>query len=290
MMKRIFEFAKEPLYGRATSKIIVRPFAIDTLKQVLYDYNPNYKNEDLLAFYMMTGGIAKYMEQMVMRAAVTKETMLDSLFEDGSFFLDEGRSVLIDEFGKDYSNYFSVLSLIASSKTDRGMIESILGMPVGGYLDKLEKEYGLIRRVRPFMAKEGSRYNKYIIEDNFLNFWFRFIYKYRSAIEIGNLQYVRDIVERDYEVYSGLILEKYFRTKLIESKQFSDIQGYWDRKGENEIDIVAINEMQKKISFCEVKRNRKKINLDLLKQKSFAIIQQYPTFEAEYLAFSIDDM
>ena len=71
---------------------------------------------------------------------------------------------------------------------------AFLEMPVGGYLDKLEKEYNIIKRVRPFGAKEGSRNNKYLIEGNFLNLWFRFIYKYRSAIEIGNLDYVRNIL------------------------------------------------------------------------------------------------
>jgi len=290
MMKQIFENAKEPLFGRAGSKIVIRPFDTATIKKVLSDHYPDYCNEDLLAFYMLTGGVAKYMDQLMMCSAYTKETMLDSLFEVGSLFLDEGRAVLIDEFGKDYSNYFSVLSLIASSRAERGMIERILGMPVGGYLDRLEKEYGLIRRLRPFMAKEGSRFNKYVIEDNFLNFWFRFIYKYRSAIEIGNLQYVRDIVARDYEVYSGIMLEKYFRTKLMEANKYSDIQGYWDRKGENEIDIVAVNEMQKEIVFYEVKRNKKKINLALLKQKSTSIILKYPAFKADYIALSMDDM
>jgi AAA+ ATPase superfamily predicted ATPase len=137
-----------------------------------------------------------------------------------------------DEFGKDYGNYFSILLLIASSKTDRGDMESTLQIAVGGFLDKLEKDYGLVKRNRPFGAKEGSRFNKYSIEDNFLNFWFRFIYKYRSAIEIGNLDYVRNLVERDYETYSGLVLEKYFRAQWIESKQFSAIGSYWDRRSE----------------------------------------------------------
>ncbi len=72
-------------------------------------------------------------------------------------------------------------------------------MPVGGYLDKLEKDFNIIRRVRPFGSKEGSRSNKYLIEDNFLNLWFRFIYKFRSAVEISNLAYIRDIAVRDYE-------------------------------------------------------------------------------------------
>lgn len=290
MMKKIFENSKEPLFGRATSRIIIKPFDIYTTMEILNDYNSDYTPDDLLTFYMVTGGVAKYIEQIVQSKAFTKQTILNAVFKEGSYFLNEGRDVLIDEFGKDYGNYFSILSLIASSKTERGEIESILNMPVGGYLDKLEKEYNIIKRIRPFGAKEGSRSNKYLIEDNFLNLWFRFIYKFRSAVEIGNLEYVRGIVERDYDVYSGIVLEKFFRARMIESKQFSNIQGYWDNKGENEIDIVAVNDYEKRILFCEVKRNKQKISLPLLEDKANAIVKKYPKYAIKYQGLSLDDI
>jgi len=290
LIKRIFENSKEPLYGRAISKIAVKPFTTSVIKQILSDFHPNYTQEDLLAFYMITGGIAKYVEQLVINKAFTKKKILDVVFKGGSFFLDEGRAVLIDEFGKDYGNYFSILSLIASSKSSRADMENAMNMPVGGYLERLENDYNLIKRNRPFGAKEGSRNNKYLIEDNFLNFWFRFIYKYRSAIEIGNLEYVRSVVERDYEVYSGLILEKYFRSMLIESKQFSDIGNYWNQKGEDEIDIVARNDMGKNLVFYEVKRNKKRINIQLLEKKSQELVRKFPNYYIEYKAFSLEDM
>ena len=249
LFKALMILSKEPLFGRATSRIIVKPFNIFTIKEILKDYNKNYTSEDLLAFYMVTGGVVKYIEQLVLSKAFTKNTILTTIFKENSYFLNEGRDVLIDEFGKDYGNYFSILSLIASSKTERGEMESILEMQIGGYLDKLEKEYNIIKRIRPFGAKEGSRSNKYMIEDNFLNLWFRFIYKFRSTIEIGSLDYIRKIVDRDYEVYSGIVLEKYFRAKMIDSKVFSDIQGYWNSKGEDEIDIVAVNDFEKRLLF-----------------------------------------
>ena len=254
------------------------------------EHHQNYTADDLLAFYMLTGGIAKYIEQLVINKAFTKKKIFDTVFREGSFFLDEGKTVLIDEFGKDYGNYFSILSLLASGKTDRGELESTLQIAVGGYLDKLEKDYDLIKRRRPFDAKEGSRNNKYVIEDNFLNFWFRFIYKYRSAVEISNLDYVRNIVERDYETYSGLILEKYFRQQLIETKQFSAIGSYWNRRGENEIDIIAVNEFEKKIIFYEVKRNENRINLNDLQLKSTDILKNYADFQVEYQKLSLKNM
>jgi len=290
MMKRIFESYKEPLFGRSTAKLYIKPFENSVIKQILSDKNKKYTAEDLLAFYAITGGVAKYAEQLIDNNAATKKKIFDYIFSEGSFFLKEGRDVLIDEFGKDYGIYFSILSLIASSKTARGEIENILGFDIGGYLDNLENEYQIISRKKPFGAKEGSRNNKYFIEDNFLNFWFRFIYKYRSAIEIGNFDYVRNIVERDYETYSGLILERYFRQKLIEAKQFSDIGNYWDRKGENEIDIIAVNEMEKRLCFFEVKRNKKRISISELERKSKIIIKDYPSFSVEYSGLSLENM
>ena len=290
IMKLIFENSKEPLYNRATSKMIIKPFNISTIKKILYDYYPKYTQEDLLAFYMVTGGVAKYIEQLVINKAFSKKKIFDAIFKNGSFFLDEGKDVLIDEFGKDYGNYFSILSLIASGKTSRSEIKNILNMEVGGYLDKLEKEYNIIKSSRSFMSRGNSRSNKYKIEDNFLNFWFRFIYKYRSAIEIENLEYVREIVERDYNTFSGIILEKYFRQKMIDSKQFSDIQGYWNSKGENEIDIVAVNDIEKKLLLGEVKRNKKKISIPILKEKALDIENKYKEYNIEYKEFSLEDM
>lgn len=290
LMKKIFENAKEPLFGRATAKLTIRPFTVTTIKQILSDYYPTYSNEDLLAFYMVTGGIAKYIEQLVHNKSFTKKEILDTVVSGGSFFLDEGRAVLIDEFGRNYGNYFSVLSLIASSKTARSEIESILQLPVGGYLDRLEKDYGIIKRRRPFGAKESARNVKYFIEDNFLNFWFRFIYKYRSAVEIGNLDYVRNIIEKDYETYSGLILERYFRDVLMQSNQYSDIGNYWDKRGQNEIDIVAVNDLEKMIHFYEVKRNPKKIDTLTLESKASEILRNYRSYQDSYYKLSLEDM
>jgi AAA+ ATPase superfamily predicted ATPase len=290
LMRKIFQNYEEPLFGRQTAQLHLEVFTTQTLKDILSDYYPNYKNEDLLAFYLFTGGVAKYVEYLTEARAFTKKRILDEFFTGNSLLLSEGRNVLIDEFGSDYGNYFSILMLIASSKTSRSEMESVMNTSIGGFLDKLESEYGLVKKLRPWSAKPGSKDVKYKIEDNFLSFWFRFIYKYRSAVEIGNLDYVRDIVERDYEAYSGLVLERYFRQKLIEAKQFSDIGSYWNRKGENEIDIIAANEMEKRLVFYEVKRNKKKISLPLLEQKAAEIAKKYPDFNVEYQGFSLEDM
>ena len=290
LMTKIFKNSKEPLFGRATQQLHVKPFDLATLKEILDDYSPNYSKEDLLAFYTFTGGVAKYVELLVQANAFTLENILNVIFSDNSMFLEEGKNILIDEFGKEYGNYFSILSLIASGKKARNEIESILETPVGGFLDRLENNYGIITKVRPILAKPNSRKVKYRIEDNFLRFWFRFIYKNRSAIEIGNLEYVSTIVYRDYSTYSGLTLEKYFTQKLIEEKNHNLIGSYWDRNNESEIDIVAVNELEKTVLIAEVKRNHNKINLEKLQLKSVKLVEKFKGFSVNYLGFSLEEM
>ena len=170
LMKKIFEDKKEPLFGRANHKIHLKPFSVQTLEEILEEHHTSYSNEDLLSFYILTGGVAKYVELFVDNKAFTFEKQLDLIFDENSLFIDEGKNLLIEEFGKEYTTYFSILSLISSSKTSRSEIESILGKNVGGYLDRLENEYTIIKKVKPIFAKEGSRTLKYEIIDNFFSF------------------------------------------------------------------------------------------------------------------------
>jgi len=290
LMVKIFENAKKPLFGRATERMHLQAFKINTLHEILNDNLPYFSPKDMLAFYIFTGGVAKYTEIFTDKNALSFDAMLDEIFRQNSYFLSEGKNMLIMEFGKEYATYFSILSLIASSKTSRSEIESILEKNIGGFLERLEKEYNIIKKVKPILAKEGGRLQKYYIDDNFLNFWFRFIYKYRSAIEIENFDYVKNIVIRDFESYSGRLLEKYFVEKLKLSQQYSKIGSYWERGNKNEIDIIAFNEAEKRLLIAEVKLNPKKINLEILKQKSLKIVSKFTGYEVKYKGFSLEDV
>ena len=290
LMKKIFENSREPLFGRATARLHIKQFDIQTIKEILKDHHPKFTNEDLLAFYLITGGVAKYVELLVAAKAFTFKKIVNEILSENSLFLEEGRNILIDEFGKDYGNYFSILMLIASSKTSRSDMESIMNISLGGFLDKLENEFGLITKVRPVLSKPAGRNVKYRINDNFLNFWFRFIFKYRSAVEMGNFDYVKTIIYRDYQTYSGLVLERYFREKLMNEKVFSAMGSYWEKGNQNEIDIVALNEYEKTAVIAEVKRNSKKINLNVLQNKAANLAKQLHGYKIEYRGLSINDM
>ena len=291
LMKKIFENAKEPLFGRTNERIYLKPFSVSTLQKVMQDSNPKgIGADDLLTFYMLTGGVAKYVELFVDKNCFTLEKMLNEILRDNSLLIDEGKNLLIEEFGKEYATYFSILSLIASSKTSRSEIESVLEKNVGGYLDKLENEYAIISSLRPILSKPGSRNVKYLISDSFLNFWFRFIFKNLNALEIGNYGYVKKIILRDYETYSGLFLEKYFREKLAITGNYSQIGRYWSKRNLHEIDLVAINDYEKKALIAEVKRKPDKISLEKLKLRSAGIMVELPGYQISYTGFSLNDI
>ena len=291
LMNKIFQNAKEPLFGRANEKINLKPFTVDVLKEVLQDHYSEYTNTNLLEFFIFTGGVAKYVELFVDKKCFSLDTILDEIFRENSLLLEEGKNVLIEEFGKDYYIYFSILSLIASSKTSRTEIESILEKSVGGYLDKLENDYSIIKTVKPIFAKPGSRTQKYFIEDNFLNFWFRYIYKNRTALEIGNYDYVKNIVKTDFNTFSGLFLERYFNQKMALENSFSEIGNYWEKGNQNEIDLICVNQKLKTVTFSEVKLQKDKIKLSVLKEKSQKLIQkEFQNYKIKYQALSIQDM
>lgn len=290
LMHKIFEDRKEPLFGRADYRIHLKPFTPATIKAIMQENALDFSSDDLLSMYIFTGGVARYMEIFVDQKAFTLQHQLDVIFDEYSLFLEEGKNLLIEEFGKEYTTYFSILSLISASKTMRSEIEGTLGKNVGGYLDRLENEYTIIKKVKPVFAKPGSRSVKYEIIDAFFNFWFRFIYKYRSAIEIENYSYVKEIVLRDYATYSGRFLERFIIEQLKQSHNFSAIGTYWEKRNQNEIDVVAVNDAAKTMLIGEVKRNPQKINMEQLRLKAQKIVAQHPEYSVEFKGYSLKDL
>ncbi|HSV95484.1 MAG TPA: ATP-binding protein [Spirochaetota bacterium] len=287
LMYKIFQNSREPLFNRADRIMHLKPFTVGTIAEILADNKAPRKL--LFDYYLFTGGSPKYIEILVDNRAFTFDKIIDVITSTDSPFINEGKNLLIEEFGKEYGVYFSILELISSGKTGRSEIESILETNIGGYLDRLEKDYGIIGRIRPINAKPNSRKMKYAILDNFLNFWFRFLYRNRSAVEIGNFEYIKNIIKRDYDTYAGKILEKFFKDILGESKKYNRIGSYWERDGGNEIDIVAVNDAEKKVLIGDVKLSAKKLDLVSLQRKAAGLVDYFKGYDIEYRGFSGDD-
>ena len=293
LMQKIFKDKKEPLYGRNTGELKVKPFRPSVLKQIMADAKPDYSKEDLLAMFTFTGGVAKYVNQLVDAGALDKDTMIHYILSANSTFINEGKNNLIEEFGKDYGTYFSILSCIARGKNTRNEIEDVIGKEVGGYLTNLENDYELIAKRQPLFEKSGNKNVRYELGDVFYSFWFRFVFKYNYILEIENYAKLQEIVMRDYSTFSGLMLERYFHRVAMESGEFTRIGRWWDRKGENEIDMIAEDELTNSAIFYEIKRQMDDISLGVLKQKAEVFLQatgQFKGYKISYKGLSMEDM
>lgn len=289
LMHKLFEESKEPLFGRADRILFLRPFSIRDVYAVLRDHG---QTDDAVLFdcFAITGGMPKYLDIIASNDVFQFDGMVDFILKDNSPFINEGRILLVEEFGKEYGTYFSILELIATGKTARTEIESILEIHAGAYLAKLETDYALIAKLKPINAKPNSRLQKYRIIDNFLSFWFRFIFKNRSAVETGNFGYIREVINRDYSTYAGRILESFYQQVFAESGRYNRIGTYWEKGNQNEIDLVAVNDLRKEVVFADIKLDSSRINLKALKERASKLSEEYKGYKKEWLGLHIENI
>lgn len=294
-MHKIFMEYDEPLYGRCGAILRLRPFSTSVIKEILRDYNPDYTPDDLLALYTVTGGVPKYIEYFMDRGAVTVNDIYRRVFEENSIFFEEGNILLIQELGKKYGNYFAILSAIANSGNTISEIGNAIGeRNLGGMLARLEDDYNLITKARPIFSKERSQTVRYEISDNFLRFWFRYIFRNQALVQLGKNDDLCRLALADYPTYSGLTLERYFRQKNAEEGNFRLIGSWWQPKGGTqacEIDLVAIGLDDKTALVAEVKRQRRnydhKLFMSKVERLKTAAMSHY---EIECRLLTLDDM
>ena len=138
LMQKIFQNSKEPLFGRADNIIKLSAFSLTTLKEIIYDHRPDYSNDDLLALYAFTGGVPKYVELFCDNGALSVDEMINFMIRENSPFTDEGKNLLVEEFGKNYATYFSILSVISGGINTQPEIEAALGnKSIGGQIKRL---------------------------------------------------------------------------------------------------------------------------------------------------------
>lgn len=305
MMEKIFKDEGEPLFGRDDCTIHLQPFSTDVIREILHDYKPDYTQEDLLALWTISGGVARYIELLMDNGCTDVKKMIRYVCSSSdSYFIDEGKKILIQEFGRQYGTYFSILGQIANGDVTQSEIEHSLGMTsLGGQLKILEEKYGIIHKKRPIGAKSSSQTVRYEIQDNFFRFWFRYIHRHAALIEIQNMPALQKIIMDDYPTFSGTTLENWFRQRMMESCKYKQIGGWWvtkekglrllNSKGnadEFEIDIVAVT-LNDEVEAYEVKRNADKFKIKRLEEK--VAVMQFSIFKHNSIAcrgLSMDDM
>lgn len=260
--------AKSPIYGRRTGAWKVEEMDFFSVKNII-----STDLETAIRIYSVFGGVPQYWADYNPELDFWDNLRI-LLLSKGAKYYDEPKYLLKQEL-RDVSRYFSILRAIALGYTRFGQIADkakIETKSLGKYLNVLE-EMGYIAEERSILGKGRAVYR---IADNLFNFWFRFVYPRKSEIELGFD--VVDDIKKEFDEYVGFIFERITKQLLVKFNQervlpfkFTKI-GRWWHKGE-EIDLVALNEYEKKVLFIEVKwkelkkKKAKKI-LENLKRKS----------------------
>ena len=110
-------------------------------------------------------------------------------------------------------------------------------------------------------------------------------------MERQQLPLLRQNIVQGYELFSGRTLEQYFQALVMETGEYTLVGNWWDRKDENEIDLIALNEFEHRGIVAEIKSNPNKKGLAELQKK----IECLPTsgfgcYRLIPRAFSIEDM
>jgi len=246
---------KSPLYGRRTGQLKIKPFSF----LASYEFLKKFSNRDIeesFNIYSITDGFPLYLKEFLEKKNIFN-LIGEKILNEGSLLNEEAIFLLKEEFSE-VSTYFSILSAIAKGKNSFGEIINECGFKdktsITPYLRKLEI-IEIVKKENPFMEKKKA---KYYINNNFLNFWFRFIYPNYSLLEINKELLLKKIKE-NFNSYLGSIFERIVK-ELILNKPFFPIQqiGKWWWK-DKEIDLVAFNEQEKKIAFLECKWQELKI-------------------------------
>jgi AAA+ ATPase superfamily predicted ATPase len=112
--------------------------------------------------------------------------MMDTILLPDSPFLNEGRDLLVSEFGKEYNTYFSILQLIATERLCKAKLtpssEEHRCLP-----DESRKRVFTDMQEQTHFCQARSRKARWSIRDNFLQFWFRFLFPNQSLVEMGKL-------------------------------------------------------------------------------------------------------
>ena len=246
MTSRVLDYAS-PLYGRRTGSIELKAVSFFDLGR----FFPAAGTRELVEIYGFADGIPFYLIKI---DKPFWQWLEGELTKERSLLRDEVDFLMRYEF-KDVSTYKLILEAIAHGKTKLNEIKNFIKVKrtdITPYLRNLI-EVGMIKRVVPVTENPKSRLGRYYLNDNFLKFWFRYIYPNLSSIEEGIFDI--NIVKEDYSNYLGGVFEEVARQFLIKDRErifyFSKIGRWWHK--DKEIDIVALSDATKEILFVECK-------------------------------------
>lgn len=283
-----------PLYGRRTGQI--------KLKQIPFNHYHAFfegrTNNGLLPFYAVTGGVPKYIEAFSGYTDIYK-AIEQNVLNSQSFLYEEPYFLLQKEVSE-IGSYFSLIKAIAMGNRKLSSIATNLGLKQTGltkYL-KVLMDLDLIEREVPVTetAPEKSKSGLYRITDNFIAFWFKFVYPYRAYLEKGETAFVLSQIKKSFvQNYAAFVYEDVCRQKMWELSaagtwdfHFDKVGRYWGSKT-GEIDIVAIDTLGGTLVLGECKYTTTPKGLSVLhalQEKAAAMLKLTQAKNVQYILFS----
>ncbi len=266
MMNRIFVEQKAPLFKRAQNILFIEPFDFKTINSILTDLNitdPITRIE----MYALFGGMIHYYTLLEHYGVKSADDAINKLLlRKFAPLKNEVRDMMIESFGREHRTYYSILTAIALGKSTKSEIANFVDVKVTSlsrYMDDLMNTVGVVRRLVPVTepAPWRSKKGRYLLNDNFFLFWFRFIFRNMSHHEIGDFEYIGTKIRQGFDSFVGRNFEGICREFLVYLNRqepgqlpfrFDRIGSWWNRKGD-EIDIVALNSETAEILFVECK-------------------------------------
>lgn len=270
MMKKHALSYESPLYGRRTAQMRIAPLPFTTVYE-----NQKLSFEEAAEQYSITGGVPKYME-FFSDGQPLYEQIKENVLSKNGFLYEEPNFLLTDEVQVP-TNYFSIIKVIADGNHKLGTIAGILGLETSAltpYLKTLS-ELGFIEKQVPVTEKNAEKTRKglYFISDNFLRFWFRYVYPYKGELELDNTQISLDELDKDFKekfvafAYEDICKEIFARLCSDKAIDFtpSKIGSYWlnDKSGNTQIDVMAVDTVNKRLFAGECKYYNQPIDADV---------------------------
>lgn len=270
MMKKHALSYESPLYGRRTAQMRIAPLPFTTVYE-----NQKLSFEEAAEQYSITGGVPKYME-FFSDGQPLYEQIKENVLSKNGFLYEEPNFLLTDEVQVP-TNYFSIIKIIADGNHKLGMIAGILGLETSAltpYLKTLS-ELGFIEKQVPVTEKNAEKTRKglYFISDNFLRFWFRYVYPYKGELELDNMQISLDELDKDFKekfvafAYKDICKEIFARLCSDKAIDFtpSKIGSYWlnDKSGNTQIDVMAVDTVNKRLFAGECKYHNQPVDADV---------------------------
>ena len=259
---------KSPLYGRATAKMEVKPLEyLDSFK-----FMSGYKTLDKFITYGILGGIPYYLNEFDYKKTILRN-LSDKIINNFSMLYDEPQTILRMEF-REPAVYNSILEAIATGKNKVNEISQLINeesFKCSKYINTLRNIH-LVNRITPCGNKETSKNSLYEISDNFISFWYRYIFKNKNYYMLLDNENAAKELLSDINSYMGRIFKKIsleYMLNMAKNNMLPFVPAHFGKwwgsnaktKKQDDVDVLMISKDKKQGIFCECKFRNEKFDL-----------------------------